>query len=131
MRPSAKASLLSLIIIPIGLGAKSYPGPGHEFFNNSFAGTLYVIFWCLVLFWAFPKQAPWKSAGLVFVGTCTLEVLQLWHPAFLEAARSTFLGRAILGGTFDPTDFFYYLMGACVACFLLGKLDPLPGTQGT
>ena len=131
MRPRAKALLLLLIVIPIGLGAKSYPGPGREFINNSFPGALYVIFWCLVLFLAFPKLAPLKNAVVVLVCTCTLEVLQLWHPTFLEAVRITFLGRAILGDTFDPTDFFYYLMGACGACFLLGKLDPLPGNQGT
>jgi hypothetical protein len=131
MSPRAKAFLLLLIFVPIGFCIKFYPGPGRELFNNSIAGGFYVIFWCLVLFWVFPKLAPLKNAGVVFVGTCTLEVLQLWHPAFLEAARSTFLGRAILGGTFDLTDFFYYLMGACGACFLLGKLDPLPGTQGT
>ena len=131
MSQRAKTFLLLLILIPLGFGTKYYQGPGHEFFNNSIAGALYVIFWCLVLFWAFPKLAPLKNAGLVFVGTCTLEVLQLWHPTFLEAARSTFPGRAILGGTFDPTDFFYYLMGVIGACFLLGKLDPLPKNQGT
>jgi len=128
---SQRAKAFLLVLIPLGFGTKYYQGPGHEFFNNSFAGALYVIFWCLVLFWAFPKQAPLKSAGVVFVGTCILEVLQLWHPTFLEAARSTFLGRAILGGTFDPADFFCYLLGAYGACFLLGKLDPLPENQGT
>jgi len=130
MSQRAKTFLLLLILIPLGFWTKYYQGPGHEFFNNSIAGALYVIFWCLVLFWAFPKLAPLKNAGLVFVGTCTLEVLQLWHPTFLEAVRITFLGRAILGDTFDPTDFFYYLMGVIGACFLLGKLNPLPGNQG-
>ena len=130
MSQRAKTFLLLLILIPLGFGTKYYQGPGHEFFNNSIAGALYVIFWSLVLFGAFPKLAPLKNAGLVFVGTCTLEVLQLWHPTFLETARSTFLGRTILGGTFDPTDFFYYLMGVIGACFLLGKLNPPTGNQG-
>lgn len=130
MSERAKTFLLLLILIPLGFGTKYYQGPGHEFFNNSIAGALYVIFWCLVLFWAFPKLAPLKNIGLVFVGTCTLEVLQLWHPTFLETARSTFLGRTILGGTFDPTDFFYYLMGVIGACFLLGKLNPPTRNQG-
>jgi hypothetical protein len=130
MSQRAKTFLLLLILIPLGFGTKYYQGPGHEFFNNSIAGALYVIFWSLVLFGAFPKLAPLKNAGLVFVGTCTLEVLQLWHPTFLGTARSTFLGRTILGGTFDPTDFFYYLMGVIGACFLLGKLNPPTGNQG-
>jgi hypothetical protein len=126
----AKAFLLILILIPIGFGTKHYEGLGQQFFNNSFAGALFVIFWCLVLFCAFPKLAPLKNAMVVFVGTCTLEALQLWHPTFLETARSTFLGRTILGSTFDPTDFFYYLMGVVSAYFLLGKLNPLTGKQG-
>ncbi|MBT5692694.1 MAG: DUF2809 domain-containing protein [Opitutae bacterium] len=130
MSQRAKTFLLLLILIPLGFGTKYYQGPGHEFFNNSIAGALYVIFWCLVLFWAFPKLAPLKNAGLVFVGTSSIEFLQLWHPKILQAARDTFLGRTLLGGTFDPTDFFYYLMGACGAYFLLGKLNPLTGNQG-
>lgn len=124
MGPRAKALLLLLILVPVGFGTKFYPGPGQELFNNSVAGALYVVFWCLAVFWAFPSLPPLKNAVLVFVVTCILEVLQLWHPDFLEAARSTFPGRAILGTTFAPMDFLFYVIGALVAWRLLRKLDP-------
>ena len=123
MSPRTKAFLLLLILIPLGFGTKFYPGPGQELFNNSVAGALYVVFWCVAVFWAFPSLPPLKNAVLVFVVTCILEALQLWHPSFLEAVRSTFLGRAILGTTFAPTDFLFYVIGAVAACFLLKKLD--------
>ena len=41
----------------------------------------------------------------MFVVTCVLDVLQLWHPMFLENVRATFLGNAILGTTFVLWDF--------------------------
>jgi hypothetical protein len=36
----------------------------------------------------------------VLVATCLLEFLQLWHPPLLEAVRSTFIGRTVLGTSF-------------------------------
>jgi len=124
MSPRAKALLLLLILIPIGFSTKFYPGSGRELFNDSIAGALYVVFWCLALFWALPKLAPWKNAAVVCAVTSILEVLQLWHPDFLETARNTFPGRAILGTTFAPMDFLFYVIGALVAWRLLRKLDP-------
>ena len=123
MNPRAKAFLLLLILIPLGFGTKYYQGPGQELFNNSVAGTLYVVFWCVAVFWAFPRLPAMKNTVLVCSFTCILEVLQLWHPPFLDAIRNTFLGRAILGTTFAPMDFFFYVMGAVAACLLLKKLD--------
>ena len=120
MSPRAKALALLLILIPLGFGTKYYQGPGQELFNNSVAGALYVVFWCLALFWAFPKLAPWKNAAVICAVTSILEALQLWHPDFLEIARKTFLGGAILGTTFAPMDFLFYVIGAVAAWRLLG-----------
>ena len=100
MSPRANALLLLLILIPVGFGIKFYPGPGRELFNNSIAGALYVIFWAL------PSLPPWKNVVMVCTITSIFEVLQLWHPDFLETTRSTFPGRTILGTTFAPMDFF-------------------------
>jgi hypothetical protein len=47
--------------------------------------------------------------------TCALEVLQLWHPPFLQAIRSTFAGRALIGTTFVWWDFIYYIVAAAVS----------------
>ena len=47
-----------------------------------------------------------------------LEVLQLWHPPFLEALRGHFLGRTVLGTTFSWSDFPHYVAGAVLGLML-------------
>jgi len=59
---------------------------------------------------------------VVFVGTCALELLQLWHPSWLDAVRHTFLGAATLGQSFDPWDFLYYAIGSTLAVPVLKML---------
>ena len=115
MSPRTKALVLLLLLVPIGFATKYYPGPGRELLNNSLAGSLYVLFWCVALFCVRPALPPLHNIAWVVAATSVLEVLQLWHPPLLEAARSTFIGRAILGTTFSASDFAYYLLGAFAA----------------
>ncbi len=109
--------LLSLcIVIPLGFWFKFYTGPGEFWFNNYGAGLVYEIFWCLVVFLLVRpvRENTVKIAVMVFVVTCLLEVLQLWHPMFLESIRKTFLGSAILGTTFVWWDFPHYVLGSTI-----------------
>jgi hypothetical protein len=63
----------------------------------------------------FPKKKLVNKIPLwVFVITCALEVLQLWHPKFLETIRSYFIGAALIGTTFSWWDFPHYAIG----CYL-------------
>jgi hypothetical protein len=105
--------LLSLAIVtPLGFLFKLYAGPGHRWLNNSAAGVLYEIFWCLVLFFVWPQRRyATRIAAGVLVATGVLEVLQLWHPRLLEQVRATFLGQALIGTTFAWEDFPYYVLG--------------------
>jgi hypothetical protein len=104
-----------LIVTPLGFAFKFYPGPGNGWFNNYGAGVIYEIFWILLAFLFFPSR---KSANVipvcVFVVTCILEFLQLWHPPFLEVIRSFFLVRALIGTTFVWWDFPHYVLGCLV-----------------
>ena len=84
--------VLSLLVVtPLGFAFKFYPGPGNGWFNNYGAGVLYEVFWILLASLFFPSK---RSANVipvyVFVMTCILEFLQLWHPPFLEVIRSFF-----------------------------------------
>jgi hypothetical protein len=106
------AGISLVIIIVFGFMTKFYSGPGANWVNNSLGGVFYEIFWCLVLFLLLPRLAAWKNATMVFCVTCLLEFLQLWHPPFLEAIRSNFIGATILGTTFAWSDFCYYLFGS-------------------
>jgi len=111
--------LFIILIIPIGFYTKLYTGPAQDWIGNSVGGLLYEIFWCLVLFFLFPKASPILLASIVFISTCILEFLQLWHPSFLEYLRSNFIGRTILGNVFNWMDFPYYLAGSFLGYFAL------------
>ena len=116
----AAASLI--VIVPIGFYSKFYRGPAASWVNDSLGGLFYEIFWCLLIFLLFPRWQPrWIATG-VLTATCTLEFLQLWHPPFLELLRSHFLGRTILGATFDWMDFPYYFLGSALGWLWLNLL---------
>ncbi len=105
-------TLISIaIIIPVGLYGKFYRGPADCWVNNSLGGFFYVIFWSLAAFLLFSRTPAWKIALVIFTATCSLEFLQLWHPAFLGAIRGNFMGRALIGNSFSGTDFIYYVVG--------------------
>ncbi|MBI4530932.1 MAG: DUF2809 domain-containing protein [Candidatus Latescibacteria bacterium] len=108
-------TLITLVVItPLGFASKFYRGPGDWWFNNYAGGMLYEIFWMLLVVLVRPGVDPVYVALGVFTGTALLEVLQLWHPPFLEAIRSTFLGRTLIGTSFSRWDFVYYIVGCTI-----------------
>lgn len=113
------ASRLLLIIVLaalclVGIATKLYRGTLETWFHNYAGGIVYEVFWIVLFGTLFPKGRPWRIAVSVLVATCALEVLQLYHPPVLEAIRSTFLGRALIGNGFDPWDFIYYVLGSAI-----------------
>ena len=113
--PQTKVIISLLVVTPLGFAFKFYSGPGHLWFNNYGAGILYKIFWILLAFLFFPsKRSVNVIPALVFVITCILEFLQLWHPPFLEVIRSSFLGSALIGTTFVWWDFPHYVLGCLI-----------------
>lgn len=115
-----------LVIIPItvavGLGSKFYPGPGADWANNSLGGVFYVIFWQLVVLFCLPQASIRRIALGVFLATCGLEFLQLWHPPFLETLRANFFARTVLGSSFAWSDFPYYAIGGILGWASLRRL---------
>ncbi len=100
------------VVTAAGLAAKLYRGPGADWLNDSLAGLLYVVFWCLAAAIVFPRASAGRIALVVLAVTCGLEVLQLWRPPWLQEVRATFLGAALLGTTFVVWDSVYYVIGA-------------------
>jgi len=111
--------LLLIVIVPIGFFTKFYSGPAQDWISNSVGGLFYEIFWCLVLYFLFPKTRILLLAMIVFLTTCFLEFMQLWHPSFLEYLRNNFIGRTILGNAFNWMDFPYYIVGSFLGYVLL------------
>jgi len=111
-----KYLLLSLfIIIPLGLATKVYSGPFGKWVNIYGGGILYEIFWCITIAMFFPDLKILYNVAAVFLITCMLEFLQLWHPVILENMRSFFIGRVLIGTTFSAYDFIYYSIGSAVS----------------
>lgn len=108
--------IISLLIVTgIGFLFKYYTGFAHKWFNNYGAAVFYEIFWCLFAFLFFRSPKAIIQIPLwVFIITCILEFLQLWHPPFLEQIRATLVGKLLLGTTFAWWDFPHYAVG----CFL-------------
>ena len=112
------AILISLLIVtPLGFASKFYSGPGAWWFNNYSGGIMYEIFWCLFFAWLCRHTSTFQIAFWVFLITCALESLQLWHPPFLECIRASFLGRALIGTTFSWLDFPHYLVGCLLGLY--------------
>lgn len=104
--------LLLAALIPLGVATKLYTGPGAGWINGSLGGVLYVVFWILLVTLLRPRWPPAPVALGVLLVTCALEVLQLWHPAWLAPVRASFIGHALLGNTFAWLDFPHYVAGA-------------------
>ena len=112
--------IIILLITILGFGSKMYSGIYSDWFNNSLAGLFYETFWCLVVLFINPRLKAIKIALWVFILTSVLEFLQRWHPPFLQIIRSTFIGAALIGTSFNWFDFPYYIAG-CIIGFILMK----------
>lgn len=118
-----KKLLLIFITVLTGFGLKFYAGPGSEWAQNYGAGVFYVVFWILVFSSLRPfSEKPFQISLIVFVLTCALEFLQLWHLPWLERIRGNFFGRALIGSDFSWLDFPHYLVGAVIGYLLILKL---------
>src|SRR3954451_19161540 len=104
--PMSRVRVLTAIslvaVVPIGLGLKFYRGPAQAFVNDWSSSLAYECFWMLAVFFLVPRRSAIARIALgVFLATCVIEFSQLWHPPPLEAVRRTFVGRLVLGTTFD------------------------------
>lgn len=108
-----------IITVAMGLGAAFYHGPAEYWVNGSLGGVFYEIFWCLFFSLIFTRAHPLTIALSVFIATCALEFMQLWHPPVLEHAREYFLGRALIGNCFSWLDFPYYAAGSAMGGILI------------
>lgn len=119
--------ILSLLIVTtVGFLFKFYRGWGQGFFNDGAATICYEIMWCVFAYWFIRTRQAVRWIPLwVFIVTCILEFLQLWHPPFLQQIRANLLGRLLLGSVFVWSDFFYYGLGSFCGWLWLKQVDRL------
>ncbi|MBD3224348.1 MAG: DUF2809 domain-containing protein [Caldithrix sp.] len=116
-----------LIITPLGFYTKFYSGPLSAWVNHSLGGVLYVVFWCLIVFLLIPRVHPFNITAAVFTATCLIEFTQRLDTPLLQAIRSHFLGRALIGTSFSWLDCGHYLIGLLLAWLLLTMLRKTEG----
>ena len=122
-RDRARLFAIAAFVLVLGYWLRFY-GPAPLMLQDMAGGTAYVLFWILILTALKPNFAALRLTALVLLTTCVLEVLQLWHPAWLEAIRRTLPGRLLLGTTFEWLDFPPYFAGASAGWILLRLLNP-------
>ena len=107
-----RVALALAIVTPLGFATKL---SDLALLHGWASGVLYVVFWIYVALLVQPRWDPVRVALWVFCVTCTLELLQLWHPPFLQTIRTTFVGHTLIGATFAWWDFVGYAVGAAAA----------------
>lgn len=108
-------------VTALGLAMKFYRGPGDWWVNNwGPASVAYEIFFMLLVFLIVPRRGAITPIAVgVCAATCVLEVLQLWQPPWLQAVRSRFLGKMLLGDSFSWWDLPAYAIGCILGWLLL------------
>jgi hypothetical protein len=115
-----RVSLVLLLFLVAVLGYwLRFDAPIAAASRDGVGGAAYVIFFVVAIAIVKPASSAARIALLVLGVTCVLEFLQLWHPLWLEKIRRTFPGRALLGTTFDWTDFPPYFVGAWIGWMLV------------
>lgn len=110
------------LLVPLGLATKAYSGPGARWVVGNAGGVLYVAFWIVLARAVWPPGVGFRAgiaAPVVLLVTCALEVLQTVSTPWLDAARSHFVGRTLLGATFSWWDFPHYVAGAVLGAGLV------------
>ena len=116
-----RLGLMTALLVPIGVATKLVAVPAAAWIVANLGGAVYVAFWTLLVLTARPDLRPARVALVALLLTSAVEVLQLWHPPWLEAVRDTLPGRALLGRHFSWVDFPFYVLGA-VAAVALSRL---------
>ena len=70
-------------VVPLGLGAKQCP---VGWVADHLGGSVYVAFFCFVIFALKPGANRLRVVAGVTLATCVVEFLQLWNAPWLEAA---------------------------------------------
>jgi hypothetical protein len=113
---------LALSAALLGVGSKFYDAFGANWVHHYAAGIFYELFFISLFAALLPRLHPWRIALSVLLATSLIELLQLWHPPFLQSIRSTFVGHALLGNTFSWWDFPHYIIGSTLGLALLSPL---------
>ncbi len=100
-----------LAIVPLGYAIRfSHILP--EYVRDAGGSIAYQIFWMLLVLFIYPPANLRLTAIWGCIGSCAIELLQLYQPPWLQDIRATLPGRLVLGTTFLWSDFPAYFIGS-------------------
>ena len=111
LRYIAAALLTVAVGLGVHLGGSFLPPAARDVIGDALWAAM--MFWWISALWPSSHVAVRASVALGI--SWTVELSQLYHTPSLEAARSTTLGRLILGSGFDVRDLVAYAGGVMVA----------------
>lgn len=104
-----------MVLVPVGISTRRRPDLFPEFVAT-YAGD---VLWAAVAYLLVGVLAPVASirtrAAIALAFAFLVEFSQLWHPAWLDAIRSTTLGHLALGIGFEWSDLPCYTIGVLLA----------------
>jgi hypothetical protein len=106
-------TVLVAVVICLGVAARSRLVGLPPFWAKYSGDALWALLVFIGLGVFFPSQPTWQTAMLAFAIACADEFSQLYHAAWIDAVRRTWLGHAVLGDVFAWPDFVAYAVGIC------------------
>lgn len=100
------------LIIPLGYSVRFSTALKMPLLQDIVGSLAYQVLIMLMVAFFYPRTSLVKIAVWVWIASSVGELLQLWQPPLLQAIRSTWLGRVVLGNTFTLSDFPPYAMGS-------------------
>jgi hypothetical protein len=116
-------AIAMVISIALGIGSRVDTVPLAAWVQNSAGAMFYELFWMFLVAYSIPELAAGAIAGLIFILTSLLELLQLYQHPILDTIRQTLVGRLLIGSHFYPWDFLHYFIGCMIGWFLLRQLQ--------
>lgn len=100
------------VVIIAGCASRSALSDSWPAFIVTYAGDT---LWALMVFlgagFVFPKLSTAAVGGIVLAFSFSIEFSQLYHAAWLDSFRNTFVGAVALGSGFLWSDFACYTIG--------------------
>jgi hypothetical protein len=113
-RTRCAAAITAVVVVGLGLALRAVSSGSIAKYGGD---ALYTLLLLVLVVLVAPRIAPLKAAGSALAVSCVIELCQLSSVPAELSGRSV-VARLVLGSTFNPPDFFWYLVGAGVGWFL-------------
>ncbi len=113
--------LITLLVIIIGITVRLKQEWFPDFVNLWLGDLLYAVMMFFAISFLFPNKKALHRAFAAAIVCYAVEFFQMYHAPWIEAVRSTLLGKLILGRGFLWSDVLAYSAGVVMA-YLLDKV---------